>query len=173
MKAQSLKLVLLAVVFFAIPVLYAFEINYLNRTLHARQLLLTALVIGWAIGSALGFWWQKKESDSVGKIRIFAACLLLSALVLPLGASMSNRLLSFQAVHVVQVEFVEESPRFSSRFGVGENAFQPTSYLTFFYLGDELLKIQTSESLFPNAKRGDLLALSLKKGFWGFELVFQ
>lgn len=171
MNIQTRKLILIALAFVAIPVLYTFEISHLNQTLHAGQMMMIALVIGLVIGIVLGYRLQKNSTDTVERMRTYAACIILSALTLPLLVSLSNRLLSFRPTQRVQVEFVEESPRFSNRFGAFENAIQPTSYFTFFYKNSELLKIQTSESLFPDAKRGDLVTLPLKRGLWGFEFV--
>lgn len=173
MNAERLKLLLLAVVLVAIPALYTFEINYLNRTLHAGRMMTVAFLIGLTIGILVGYRLQRKLADAVAKMRTYAACIILSALTLPLFVSLSNRLLSFRSTQRIQVEFVEESPRFANRFGAFENAIQPTSYSTFFYKNSELLKIQTSESLFPSAKRGDLVILPLKKGRWGFEFVVK
>ncbi len=169
---QAWKIALIAIVVITIPVLYTLEVNPLNRTLHADRMMAISLVIGLAIGILLGYYFQKAATEIVGRIRTYAVCIMLSVLVLPLLVSLSNRLLSFQAVENIPIEFIEESPRYSSRFGAYEAA-QADSYVTFFYKAEQLHRIQTPQSIFPNAQRGDQMNLPIKKGLWGFEIVQQ
>lgn len=170
--SQAWKIALIAIVVITIPVLYTLEVNPLNRTLHAGRMMAISLVIGLVIGTLLGYHFQKAATEVVGRIRTYAVCIILSTLVLPLLVSLSNRLLSFQSTERVEVEFIEESPRYSSRFGAYEAA-QANSYLTFFYKAEQLHRIQTPQSIFPNAQRGDQVKLPIKKGLWGFEIVQQ
>lgn len=168
---MKVTLILIVLSFVALPVGYTFEIDDFNRTLHGGRLAQIAFFIGLIGGAGLGFWLQKKVTDTVGRMRILATCIILSVLFMPLLASLSNRLLRFQKPQPASVEFVEESPRFANRFGLSENMVEPSSYLTFFYKDTELYKIQTPNALFPNAKRGDIVILPIQKGFWGFEFV--
>lgn len=171
---QTWKILLGALAFIALPVLYAIEFGYLNRTFYAGRMMMIAVIAGLCIGVLLGFRFQKSALDAVGRMRTFAVCIVVPVLTLPLLTSLSNRLLSFHPVQKVQVEFVEESPRYSSRFGAASSeAAQANSYFTFFYKDQELLKIQTRQSLFPEAQRGDTVILPIKKGLWGFEIVAQ
>ena len=169
---QAWKIALIAIAVITIPVFYTLEVNPLNRTLHAGRMMAISLIIGLAIGILLGYYFQKTATEIVERIRTYAVCIMLSALVLPLLVSLSNRLLSFQAVENIPIEFVEESPRYSSRFGAYEAA-QADSYVTFFYKAEQLHRIQTPQSIFPNAQRGDQGKLPIKKGLWGFEIVQQ
>jgi len=170
--SQKIKLLLLFIGFFAVPILYTFEFEHFNRTLHVSTLAMIALLIGAAVGIGLGYRWQKTAEDFVGRIRIYAACIISAMLIMPLLASLSNRLLAFRPAQTIQVEFVEESPRYSSRFGVAnDKAATASSCITFFYKESELLRIQTRESYFPNAQRGDMVDLPIKKGLWGFEVI--
>lgn len=171
MKIPKLNLILIAVGVLALPIAYTFEINYFNRTLHAAKLVVIAIVIGAIIGTWLGYRLQKGITDVVGKMRMYAVCVIGTILLMPLLLSWSNRVLSFHAVQQVPVEFVEESPRYASRFGVaaGERA-QVNYYIIFFYKDQDLLNIHTTKPLFPDATRGDTVSLPIKKGLW-FDVV--
>ncbi|MFN7119590.1 MAG: hypothetical protein ACK4TA_22530 [Saprospiraceae bacterium] len=174
MNSPPFKLVLVALGFLALPILYSVEIQYFNRTLHAGKLTLIAAIIGAIIGIGLGYWLQKQATDVVGSMRIYALCTIGCTLAMPLLVSLSNRLLHFHPVQNVPVEFVESSPRYSSRFGAASSeAVQPDNYITFFYKEQELLNIHTREALFPAAERGDTVTLPIQKGLWGFEIVVQ
>ncbi len=172
--SQKWQIIAFVLAFITLPFLYALEMQHWNRVLHAGRLLSIAAVIGLMVGILIGFQFQKKETEAVGRIRAYAVSIVLAVIVCPLLASWSNRLLSFHAVQEVPVEFVEESARYSSRFGAssGESA-QTNFYITFFYKEQELLNIHTQESLFPNAERGDTVVLPIKKGLWGIEMVVQ
>lgn len=169
--SQKWKIALIVLAFVALPVLYTLEVDPLNRTLHGGRMVAIALVLGIVVGVLLGYRFQKMTNDAVGKIRSYAVSIILAALIFPLFVSLSNRLLSFRAVQNVQVEFVEESPRYSSRFGAANGAVAANAYLTFFYKDQDLLRIQTRQSRFSGAKRGDLVILPIKKGLWGFDIV--
>lgn len=171
MKVPKLNLILIAVGLFALPICYTFEINYFNLTLHAAKLVVIAIIIGAIVGILLGYRLQKNVTDVVGKMRVYAVCIIGAVLLMPLLLSWSNRFLSFHAVQQVPVEFVEESPRYSSRFGVSAGGrAQADSYITFFYKDQDLLNIHTTNPLFPDATRGDTVILPIKKGLW-FDVV--
>ena len=172
--SQIWKIIVVILALLGLPFLYAIEIEYLNRTLHAGRMMMVALIIGLGIGTFLGYRFQKTATDSVGRIRTYAVSIVLSGLVLPLLVGLSNRLLSFYPVQAVRVEFVEESPRYSNRFGIlPDERVQANAYFTFFYKDQSLYKIQTRQSLLPDAQRGDTVTLPMKKGLWGFEFVVQ
>ena len=155
-------------------VLYAFEVAHLNRTVGSRTLILGAVIIGAIGGLALGWRLRTKTTDGLERIQIMVACTLLTALLMPLVAGLSNRLLVFRPAQEVPVEFIETDPRVGIRFGNTGGVQEPTSYIHFFYKGDQLVRLQTRYPIFPEtAQRGDTLFLPLVKGRWGFEFVPQ
>lgn len=171
---QNWKFGLLILVFLTMPVLFIIEIKYLNRTLYARQMLLSAMMIGLVLGIVLGYRFQKKMDEAVVRMRTFAVSIVLGVILLPLLASLSNRLFGLYPIQNVPVELVEVSPRYSSRFGISpQEKVTPHYYITFFYKDQKLLNIHTQVPLFPNAERGDTVTLPIKKGLWGYEIIAQ
>lgn len=156
----------------AVFLLYAFEYEYFNRTFYMRKLAIIAVILGAGMGTAVAWRLKKHASDQLERVQLFMACIFTGIILLPLLASLSNRLLSFRAPERISVEFVEEKPYFGSRFGTSsDRSVEPTYYRSFVYRQDDLLKIQTKNALFPEASRGDTVQLPVKTGLWGFEYV--
>lgn len=157
----------------AIFAVYTFEFQYFNRTLHMRTLAVLAMIVGAGAGAGVAFRLQRLATDWLERVQIFVGCIFAAIILMPLLASLSNRLLSFRATKNIAVEFVEEEPYYGSRFGIrsADGQAKPSHYRSFIYRDRDLLKIQTRNALFPDASRGDTVLLPIKKGRWGFEFV--
>jgi len=167
--AYALLLTLLIV---GLIVLYVFEFPYINRTLHGGRLVLGALLTGAILGGFLGYRYRHQAADLTEQVQLYLFFMVLTALFMPLFASLSNRLLSWQPVQQVTVEFVEEDSRFVSLYGLTKDEqMRPNRYYLFFYYQGELFRIQTNTPLATGLEQGDALQLPLKKGLWGFEVA--
>lgn len=150
---------------------YVQEFSYLNRSLGIWRLMATAAIIGGVFGLAIALVLQSRYNDIVAKIRLFSSAVIIGILVLPLLASLSNRILGANASPVAVIVEAEQ-PFYSSRFGIinGQLA-QPDGYFLFFYKGPQLYRIAYKKSLAGNSVKGDTIVLPIRKGFWGVDWV--
>lgn len=169
------RIALFIILFFGFVVLYGLEVTYLGYYLERNRLLLTGLGLGLSAGILLAYLWvrRKQQMELYDRIRYSLAIGFAAILLFPLLLSLTNRWLSHD-MHTVSVEFVGESPRHGSRFGVLEGeAVEPTQYFTFFQLDNRMYRISSSHSLFPAAREGERVSLKVRDGFWGFDYVAE
>ncbi len=173
---MSLKTRLL--IFFAVlallgvVVLYVLEFQWFQNYLDLRPMLLGSLVVGILLGIFLGFRFQKSSDDLAEIMQIWSACVILPLFLMPLFASLANRLFAKQAIEQIQVEFWEEKAYIQSRYGIlkGEK-LDKTGYFVFVVKDGEILRLQSKTPRFPNAKKGDKVNLPLRKGLFGTDFV--
>lgn len=172
-REEYLKYGGLGVTFILLIVLYVFEFKYFNLALGIKPLILGALLFGLLLGLFLGYRFRKSGTDLTERVQIYVFFVFLCVIFMPLFASLSNRLLSFNAIHQEEVEFVEQNASYSSRMGVikGEH-IKPNNYHSFFYRDNQLYRVKTKSPLFsPDQERGDRVSISVQKGLWGIEWV--
>lgn len=159
--------------FFGVIILYAFEIGWINRTLHGSQLVQYGALAGLIAGALLGAVAAWKSKYVADRAPFFFAALFGCLILGPLAGSLSNRLpAENQPIAGTKVEVHLEEAYFSLRFGKIKGARpQPSGYRAFFYYRGQLTKVQATDPLFPGKRRGDEAILPLKTGFWGFEFV--
>ena len=173
-KADYLTYGLIGLGFIGLIVLYVFEFEWFNRTIHAGGLVRWSLLAGGLLGLALGYHFREQGEDLTGKIQIYIFFVALCAIFMPLFGSLSNRLLSFQQPAPVNVEFVKEEPYYAALYGLmEEEKEQPTGYYLFFFYQQEIHRIDHKQALFPNREPGDTIPVTLIKGLWGFEMVIK
>lgn len=169
------RIALFILLFFGFVVLYGLEVTYLGYYLERNRLLLTGLGIGLLLGLGLAWWWagRRKSLELYDRIRLGLGIIIGLTLVFPLLLSLTNRWFSFDR-HRVAVEFMEESPRYGSRFGLtDEEQVEPTHYFIFFRLNHRVYRVSSSQPLFPSASEGDTVSVMVRDGLWGFDYVAE
>lgn len=167
---EYLKYGSLAIFLLVLIVLYVLEFPYFSNTFGVKKLVVASLVVGGLLGGIIGYFFRKEAEDLTERIQIYVFFIILTMIFMPLIGSLSNRLLSFQAAATEQVEFVQVEPFFTDRFGIlkGEKV-KPNAFHTFFYRQDCLSYIRTKTNIFSLAQTGDLINITTRKGFWGFD----
>ncbi|MBK8706347.1 MAG: hypothetical protein IPN33_24145 [Saprospiraceae bacterium] len=93
---------------------------------------------------------------------------LIPALLMPLAAGLSNRLLSSHPTVPTPVIFESEKPFYSSLFGfIKEDKGKPTGYYLFFYHQDRLYRVENRTAQFGGVQRGEEVLLPMRRGLWG------
>lgn len=163
---------MLGLSFLGLIALYALEFYYFKRTFGIKTMALVAAGIGAVIGAILGGALSRKAEDAVDRIQVFLFCIVLTAGFSPLLASLSNRLLSPHPLKWESVQFFEEKPYISERFGImkGEKV-KPRGYNLFFIRNGTLERIDNRLPLSVKPQRGDSLQIPVRKGLWGVEWV--
>ena len=97
--------------------------------------------------------------------------LTLGVLLLPVFGSMTNRLLSFSNYKNQPVElFVQKG--FIADVGIIQGqSLKPDGYFTFVILDGNLERLKSKEPMYPNAVKGDLVDLKMKKGLYGYWVI--
>ncbi|MFK7935056.1 MAG: hypothetical protein AB8G22_16210 [Saprospiraceae bacterium] len=169
-RLEYLKYGSLAIFLLLLIVLYVFEFPYFSNTFGVKKLVVLSLFVGAGLGAVIGYFFRKEAEDLTEQVQLYVFFIILTMIFMPLLGSLSNRLLSFQEVAAEQVEFAEIEPFFTDRFGIlkGEKV-KPNAFHTFFYRFDALSYIRTKTNIFPDARRGDLININTRKGFWGFD----
>ncbi|MEZ4955844.1 MAG: hypothetical protein R2825_19960 [Saprospiraceae bacterium] len=164
----------LAILVVIVLVFYVMEFGHLGNTLFATGLIKKSLVFALVIGIYLGWRLQSQGSEQVDKIRIWAACILLSLFFAPMVGSISNRVLSFGKITNKSFEFMEEKAFASSAYGFlkDETIEADGCYLFVFYEG-AIHRLKRKQCIYWDRKRGDVINLPVKKGLWGYEIVMQ
>lgn len=164
--------VAVAVLLLGLVVLYVLEFRYFNLLLDARTLVLRSLGVGAVAGMVAGYFSGRRYANPLERIQIIIFITVLTTLFTPLFGSLSNRWLGRQPLRLEPVEFVEEQPNYSDRFGLieGERP-EPNGFLLFFYYEGRLFRIKYETSLFAGKHRGERIDLPMRKGFWGYYLV--
>ena len=170
--SEYLKYGGIALLFIGLVVLYVFELPYFHNTFSAINLVLWSLCLGLILGAFLAHRFSDSAQDLTEMIQIYVFFIVMCMIFMPLFGSLSNRLLDDERVELREVEFVDEVPFYSSRYGVlkGEQ-LEPTGYYCFFYHEAHLERIKSDRALFFEKKRGDNVEIFIKKGFWGFEYM--
>jgi hypothetical protein len=119
----------------------------------------------------IAFRLQKSAEDSVARMQIWAACLILCALFAPLVGSLINRLFSIRAAPQTFL-FFDERPYASSRFGwIEGEKISPDGYYIFITRNGKLERIESKKPRFEGVERGAEVELPVRKGLLGFDVV--
>lgn len=171
-RSEYLKYGSLGFLFLGLVVLYAFEFKYFHNTFSASKLVFWSLCAGLLVGLFLASRFNKSAEDLTGTIQIYVFFIIMCMVFMPLLASLTNRWLDDDEVELREVEFVDEVPFFSSRYGIMEGEkLEPTGYYCFFYHEANLERIKSDKPLFFERERGDNVEIFVKKGFLGFEYM--
>ncbi len=154
-----------------VVVLYVLEFQWFQNYIEARNLVIGALIAGLIIGILLGLFYQKKAKELVDKIQLWVTCLIIPTLLMPLFASLTNRLFAGPP-RPTKVEFWEEKAYVQSRFGQikGERP-APSGYYVFVVKDGEMVRLESEEPVFPDAQKGDTVEILVKKGLFGVLFV--
>lgn len=156
-------------------VIYVFEFDDMNRTLHFRYLAYWSIAIGAFLGALIGWWVGRDKKDFVDRLQIFLFFAILVPLFSPLWGSASNRLFSRDSPRLIPCEIIELNAFMADRFGKleGEKARIDGFYL-FFRKNGELHRVELpADWQAPDQiKQGKIIDLSFKKGLWGYD-IFQ
>lgn len=167
------NIILYTLLFFAVVTLYAAEFRFFNLYLERTRFITIALGGGLLLGIILAWFLHRRWGDDrLDRLRGSIGIAFAVLFFFPLLFSLTNRWLSFRAPTTLPVEWVEEEPRYSSRFGLqaGEQV-KPSSYHWFFYWQDRLYRISSPRSRYADAGRGETVPLPIKQGLWGFDWV--
>lgn len=151
---------------------YTFEFQWIENTFDAAELIWKSIAVGVLAGLGMGWIFRKKVGDLVGQIRLWSACLLLSAFFAPLLGSLTNRLLSPHPVQMQTFELWEEKPYAAELYGFLEGEkIEPDGYYIFIVRNETIKRIDSKIQRFKDVQRGEIVELPIKKGLWGFEIV--
>jgi hypothetical protein len=152
-------------------VLYAKEVGHFNRTLDAGILIRNSAFAGAVAGAVAGLIAVFRTKVAEDRLPAFFMGFFFCVVFAPLFGGLSNRHFAGEVVPVA-VEFHMEEAYFGLQFGLLRAAKKtPAGYRSFFYLDGRLRRIQASAPLFSNKRRGDVVQLNFKKGYWGFDFV--
>lgn len=166
------KYIIVVLLLVAVITLYVKEFYWFNRTLNVERLVLWSMTMGGAGGVVAWLFLRQKAADAIDSFRLLAFCLFIPALLMPLLAGLSNRLLSPYPVVTTPVIFESELAFYSSPMGIvkGEKV-EPGGYYLFFYHQDRLYRIENRTAQFGGVRRGEIVALPMQKGVWGAVFV--
>ncbi|MBK8564829.1 MAG: hypothetical protein IPN76_16200 [Saprospiraceae bacterium] len=152
-------------------ILYVLEFQWFQNYLGAKKLVLGAILAGLAVGILLGYLLRKKAKEQVEKMQLWAVCIILPVLLMPLFASLANRLFAEQP-KPTKFEFWEEKAYLMSRFGQikGERP-EPSGFYVFVIKNGEMVRLESEKPVFPNAQKGDSVELLVRNGLFGVEFV--
>ncbi|MCC6724805.1 MAG: hypothetical protein IT258_09870 [Saprospiraceae bacterium] len=172
MSTKTKLMAFLAIVgLLGIIVLYVLEFQWFQNYFGLQKLILSALVMGVVTGLALGFFIQKKVKEQVERIQLWATCLLVPVVLMPLLASLANRLFAEQP-RPTAVEFWEEKAYVMNRYGQikGERS-EASGYYVFVVKDGSMVRLESDHPMFPTAKQGDTVEVPVRKGLFGVEFV--
>lgn len=167
----KLSIFLSLLVLLGVIVLYVLEFQWFQNYFGAKRLVLGALAAGLVVGLVLGFLLRKKADEQVEKMQLWAACITLPIMVMPLLVSLTNRLFAQQPVPT-KVEFWEEKAYTMNRFGQlkGQRP-EASGYYVFVVKDGKMVRLESDQPVFPAAQQGDTVELPLRKGLFGVEFV--
>lgn len=152
--------------------LYSKEIHWFNNTFGIQNLITIGIVGGLLIGVGLGWKWKEYGNDLMEQAVFFILSVFLAVLLVPLLLSLSNRILSPYAIVEEPVEFVEANAFIGSRFGRPKGqASREDGFHIFFIRKNRLERIKTRTNPYLGTQKGEMIALPVKKGLLGFDLV--
>jgi hypothetical protein len=150
----------------------ALEFKHLNRVLQMSTLLRNSAIVGFLAGLLAGALLSRKVPAQEDRPPAFFGILFLFILIGSYFGSLSNRLLADTNIQLVSVELQSESPYQQARFGLFKSQRNtPDGYRSFFFLDGQLYKIQAKKSLFKGIQAGQMSAIPIQHGFWGFRFV--
>lgn len=162
------KYIIAVLLIVVVITLYVKEFYWFNRTLNVGGLVLWSISMGGACGVVAWLFLRRHAADSIDNFRILAFCVLIPALLMPLAAGLSNRLLSPHPTVSTPVIFESEKPFYSSLFGfIKEDKGKPSGYYLFFYHQDRLYRIENRSAQFAGVRRGEEILLPMRRGLWG------
>ena len=162
----------LGLLFIGLIVLYVLEFKYFHNTFATSVLVFYSLLVGLIVGLILAYLFRASATDLTETVQIYVFFVSMCMIFMPLFGSLTNRLLDVSPLELREVEFVEEMPFYSSRYGLLEGEkMEPSGYYSFFYHEARLERIKTDRPLFFESKRGDNVEIFVKRGFWGFEYM--
>ncbi len=152
-------------------VLYVLEFQWFQNYFRAKRLVMGALAAGLVSGLTIGFLFRKKADEQVEKMQLWAACITLPLLLMPLLASLTNRLFA-QQPKPTPVEFWEEKAFTMNRYGQLKGQRPDTSgYYIFVVKEGEMVRLESDEPVFLTAQKGDTVLLPVRKGLFGVAFV--
>ncbi len=172
-KQEYLGGILGVIIVFGTIVLYAFEIKYFHNTFEVSGLVYKALGLGFLVGATVSYFFSKRYNDLLDKFKTYVFFIMVIMLVFPLLASLSNRLLSFSQKEIVKVELLDQRVFSQSRFGMIKGQVSKDGYYIFIQKENKIKRLKMKNLFFPTAKKGDLIPLTFKKGFWGYEYFIE
>jgi len=172
-KREYLSGILGVLIVFVTITLYAFEIKYFHNTIEVKGLVLKALGVGLFVGIIISYFFSKRYFDLLEKLKTSVFFISIIMLVFPLLASLSNRYLSYAPKEKVKVELVDQRVFSQSRFGFIEEEVSADGYYIFVQKGSKIKRLKMKNLFFPTAQKGDLIDLTFKKGFWGYEYFIE
>lgn len=157
----------------ALITLYIYEFTYFTNTLQFGELLVRSEIVAGVLGIWLGLRLVKVGDEMVDKVRIFSGCLLLPLVFAPLAASLSNRILTTHSIRKESFEFFDEKPFSPQPYGVIQSEkLSPEGTYLFVIVDGDLVRLKSKSKVGTGKKRGDQLELSVKRGLWGYDVVY-
>ena len=170
-KNNIQKIVAGAVGFFILIFLYANEFSWYGNTFDRNQLILVGLLLGLIVGIGIAYKLQRENQEIIERFQLYIGIMVVSAVLMPLVFSMTNRILSFRGVTEESVEFVETEAFNESRFGLIPQE-KPDGYYAILVRKGKVVRITSKEPMYENAVKGQRVILPVKKGLWGFEIAY-
>jgi len=160
------------VIFFLTTIfLYAFEFKHFSNTFDIKKLIVNALLLGAGMGILVAYFFTKNYTDSLEKFKMYVAFVFFGMLMLPLLASLSNRLLGASEPVEEQVVFEKQDAFSQSRFGNVNG--DSDGYFLFLEKDNQIIRLKTKKILDPMPKQGDRILIKMKKGFWGCDYFVE
>jgi len=173
-RHEYIRAIIIGFCVFAMLVIIAFEIKHFNNTFNVQSLVIASLVFAIIGGVILSYILTKDqpEMELLTKLQIWVAVIVLSMVVMPPMANLTNRLLTFRSIQEVPVEYIKSDAFFSSRFGQLQGEQMDVSGYHIFIIKDGNLKrIKTKTDPYEGVENGTQILLPVRKGFFGYDYV--
>lgn len=170
MSGKSRILILLGTLaLVGIVVLYVLEFQWFQNYFNPVKLVIGSLAVGLALGLVLALRFQKKADELDEKMQLWAACLIVPLLFMPLLGSLTNRFFAKQA-ELEEVVFWEETSFSKLPYGLlkGEKP-KPDGFYIFVVREGEMVRLESKASMYPGALQGDKVKLAVKRGLFGVD----
>ena len=167
-----LKILSVFITFFAIVLLYVFEMDYFSNTIDVNRLVIWSLIISGLIGAALGWLFSTYTNILLYKFQLIVSLGVVCAALGPLLGSLSNRMLAGDEVEEKRVRVMEYKAFSTSIMGVPKNyKFLEEGHALIVEIRGTRDRFVYRYDAWQGIEQGDLIALPFKQGFWGFDLL--
>jgi hypothetical protein len=155
--------VLAAIVFFFI-ISYVFEFARFENILNFQSLVLWSIMLIGIAAAYFSWIFAKDEKSNLDKIRAFLIIFITTVIFAPLIGSLTNRFFSYKKPYLMSFEIFEVSSQSQTQKSLSDPIYD---YDIFIFYKNQPEKIRLS-SVRSELKKGDIVALELTEGFWGF-----
>jgi len=176
-NGDAWKVIAGLLIFFVPIVLYAVQVPYYQNCLHLPKWLLTHAGLGALLGGSYGFYLIRNREGDFLRMQIVIAGIIIGSLLLPLVATLINRLPFSSDPVQEKVEVISVHAFQQNRFGNALGDMTADGYYIYVLYQNEVIRLQAdSEEQLTAIAEGDEVDILVKPGLLGLEsatLIFS